>query len=91
MWTVLKICKLFECNIVQLFALAGFDILETEIKTWTKFYKSLLNLSDEEVEKLKELAKHSPPPNNSNSLQGTVILNPKTYLFNGFNLLCLFP
>ena len=60
-WTILKFCDLFECNIFHLFILADIDIFKTQIKTWTEFYKSLSNLSDNEVEKLNELAKHSPP------------------------------
>ena len=63
---VRKFCKLYDCNIVHFYQLAGIDIFETNIKTWSEFYKSLSGLPEEEAVKLMEVANKINPPNLQN-------------------------
>ena len=51
-------CKLFDCNMVYLYVLAGIDIFETEIKTWTQFYKTIPKLNDVDERNLLSEIQH---------------------------------
>ncbi len=62
-FTLLKICKLFDCNIVHLFALADIDIFETAIKTWPEYYISLVNFPQEKVTRYLEFSSIFSSPN----------------------------
>jgi len=79
---VRKFCKLFDCNIVHFYQLAGIDIFETKIKTWTEFYKSLSDLTEEEAAKLMEIANQiNPPPYKINRLIKHLMIKSANQLF----------
>jgi len=72
-WQILNFCKLFECSIIHLFILADIDIFETKIDSWSEFYQSLSNLSNEQATELMEMAqtisKKSDHPNENEIIQ----------------------
>lgn len=52
---LLEICKILDCNLVHLMLLAGIDIFNTRISTWTEFMESLNQLPEEEQQRLSQL------------------------------------
>jgi len=60
-WKIIELCELFECNIVQLFFLAGVDVFKTKIKSCAEFNESLSKNDNKNIKLLKKLL--HPPPN----------------------------
>jgi len=54
-------CKLFDCNIIHFYKLAGIDVFESKIKTWSEFYTSLSDLPNKDAAELIEIANKINP------------------------------
>ena len=61
-WKIIEICKLFDCNIVHLFLLAGIDVFDTKIKTWTEFNDSFSKNNEDSQNLILVLLINPPPP-----------------------------